>query len=387
MGLLAVIAAGALLAFATTVRFAQKEQVRGHLTPTSGWSRVMANDLGVVEKCLVESGDEVQTGDVLLELSSGQGLERAQTVSRKLLAEIGQRRNYLESHTKLIESQYEIERALHVQDREANQRELVRLERELALHQSRFETARSRLDDSLSLQSAGLLSQEDINTLKDEFAIRSLSVSEKRRELDEIKSNLASADTRLRKLAVEQRREQAMVAGQIHALAMEESRIQAQGAARVLAPRNGVVASVRVRSGDQLRPGDVLLDIVPDDRSLRARLFVRSAAMGFMEPGQPVKVYLDAFPYQRHGAQTGRVSRIFETTLQPSESAMAGSPGMHASESVFRIDVDFPDGFQLSPQQQANLRPGMTLTADVVINRRTLAEWVLEPLEGAMQRL
>lgn len=182
-------------------------------------------------------------------------------------------------------------------------------------------------------------------------------------------------------------RQQATIAGQIHALAMEESRIQAQGAARVLAPRDGVVASVQAKAGDQLRPGEVLLDIVPEDRSLRARLFARSSAMGYVEPGQQVKVYLDAFPYQRHGAQTGRVLAIFETTLQSGESDMVNSLGIAAAEPVFQIDVEFPDGFQLEPRQQSNLRPGMTLKADLVINRRTLLEWVLEPLQGAVRRL
>ena len=75
MGLLAVLAAGSLMAFAMTFQFAQKEQVRGYLTPASGWSRVLATDPAVVEKCLVASGDTVQAGDVLLELSSGEGLD------------------------------------------------------------------------------------------------------------------------------------------------------------------------------------------------------------------------------------------------------------------------------------------------------------------------
>lgn len=232
-----------------------------------------------------------------------------------------------------------------------------------------------------------MFSEQDIAALKDEVAARSLGVSEQERQADRIQSLLATANTRLHKLSVGTQREQTMIDGQIRALAMEETRIQAQGAARVLAPRDGIVASVRAKAGDQLRPGDVLLDIVPGDQSLRARLFARSSAMGYVEPGQQVKVYLDAFPYQRHGVQTGRVLAIFETTLQTGESDMAISLEVATTEPVFLIDVEFPDGFQLATQQQSNLRPGMTLTADVVINRRTLVEWALEPLQGAVRRL
>lgn len=387
MGLLAVLAAGALLVFATTFRFAQKEQVRGYLTPSSGWSRVSSRDFASVERLLVGAGDVVQAGDVLLELSSGQGLDRAQTVSRKLLADVRARKRRLEDGFQLIESQYDIDRALHEQESDANERELARLEQELSFHRSHLETARKRLEKSRRLNASGLLSEENIMSLQDEVASRSLSVSGKEREAERLRSILKTADMRLRRLSVDAQREQATVAGQIHALAMEESRIRAQGAARVLSPRDGVVASIRVRAGDQLRPGDVLLDIVPQTRSMQARLFARSSAMGYIEPGQQVRVELDAFSYRRHGAQTGQVQAIFATTLQVGELDMAAGLGISPGEPVFQIAVDFPEGFQLAPEQQSNLRPGMTLTGDLVIDRRTLLDWVLEPLGGATQRL
>lgn len=387
MGLLAVLAAGTLLVFATTFRFAHKEQVRGYLTPASGWSRVSSRDFAFVERLLVGAGEFVQAGDVLLELSSGQGLDRAQTVFGKLLADVRARKRRLEERFRLIESQYDIDRALHVQEREANKRELVRIEQELSFHRSHLETARKRLEKSRWLNASGLLSEETILTLQDEVASRSLSVSGKEREVERLQSILKTADMRLRRLSVDAQREQATVAGQMHALAMEESRIQAQGAARVLAPRGGVVASIRVRAGDQLQPGDVLLDIVPETRSLQARLFARSSAMGYIEPGQQVKVDLDAFSYRHHGAQMGQVRAIFETTLKVGELDMAPGLGISPGEPVFQIAVDFPEGFQLAPEQQSNLRPGMTLTADLVIDRRTLLDWALEPLAGAMQRL
>lgn len=387
MGLLAVLAAGTLLAFATTFRFAQKEQVRGYLTPASGWSRVSSRDFAFVEQLLVGAGDIVRAGDVLLELSSGQGLDRAETVSRRLLAEIRARKSRLEDRTRLIDSQYDLDRALHVQERGANERELARLEQELSFHRSHLETARKRLEKNRWLNVSGLLSDENIMTLQDEVASHSLGVSGKEREAERLRSILNTSDMRLRKLSVDAQREQAIIAGQIHALAMEESRIRVQGAARVLAPRDGVVASIRVRAGDQLQPGDVLLDIVPETRSLQARLFARSSAMGYVKPGQQVKVDLDAFSYRRYGAQTGKVRAIFETTLKIGELDMAPSLGISPGEPVFQISVDFPEGFQLAPEQQNNLRPGMTLTADLVIDRRTLLDWILEPLGGAVRRL
>ena len=159
---------------------------------------------------------------------------------------------------------------------------------------------------------------------------------------------------------------------------MEDARIRVRDATHVLAPRSGRVASVRLSEGDWVRPGDALLDILPIDVDLKARLLVRSSSMGLVEIGQEVRVYLDAFPYERHGAQAGRVASISETTL---------GTGGYGDEGFFRIDVEFPHGFNLSAAQRQSLRPGMTVSADLVRDYGTLLDWLLEPMRGAASRL
>ncbi len=164
---------------------------------------------------------------------------------------------------------------------------------------------------------------------------------------------------------------------------MEASRILGEGAFRILAPRNGTVASVRVEIGDAVQPGRALLDVVPTDSVLQGRLFAPSAAMGFIEPGQEVRIYLDAFPYERYGAQSAQVLSVSETALDPGEAQWNPIQG----GAIYRIDVEFPDGFALPPAQLDALRPGMTLTADLVRDHGTLVDWMLEPLRGTARRL
>ena len=387
IGLFALVAVTVVVAFASAFHFTRKEQARGYLTPATGWSRVSAPSSGVVARRLVDPGDAVEAGDVLLELASVDGIGRSETVERRLLEEAAERRGALEAELRLIDSQYELDRTLHVAERRRNEREKARLEQELALLESRRNTARQRLQAGRRLLAAGLLAKADVMALEDEMNARSLAVSETRSQVDRAAFALATASERLGKLSVTRARERAEMAGRMHALAMEESRIRGQGAARVLAPRDGVAVSVRVGEGYQLRPGDGLLDIVPGNSPWRVRLFAASSAMGAVEVGHEVRVYLDAFPYERHGAQIGRVSAIFETTLEAGEVDRVGALGIPPGSPVFRIDVEFPAGFDLAPERQAALRPGMTLTADLVRDRGTLVDWMLEPLRGAARRL
>jgi len=380
---LALIAAAAFIAFAVSFEFARKEQVRGYLTPTDGWSRVTSKSFGVVRRRLANPGEDVRTGDVLLEISPGDGVQQALTVHDRMLEEIEGRREALAERVRLIVRDHEQEISLLTHAEETDRRELARLEEEIEMIEVRTRIARRRYLDGLRLADSGALARAETIRLEDDMQARLLVLSERRRAADRLRESLAANATRLVQLRINRDLNTAAIRDQIHALAMEESRIRGEGAHRVLAPRDGTVVSVRVDAGDGVQPGQALLDIVPAGSVLQGRLFVPSAAMGSVEPGQEVRVYLDAFPYERHGAQSGRVSSVSATALTHGE-APAGQVQVGAH---YRVDVEFPNGFTLSPVQIHALRPGMTVTADLVRDYGTLVDWIMEPLQGAARRL
>ena len=380
---LSLLAAAASISFATTFEFARKEQVRGYLTPAGGWSRVTAKSFGVVRRRLANPGDTVRTGDVLLEISRGAGVQQALTVQDRMLEEIQGRRTALDERIRLISREYEQQAALLKRAGEADRRELERLEEEIELSHVRARIARQRYQDAERLADSGALTRAETMRLEDELQTRLLVLSERSRAADRLRASLAGNVTRLAELEINRDLNTTAVREQAHALAMEESRIRGEGAHRVLAPRNGTVASVRVDAGDGAQPGQVLLDIVPPGSALQGRLFVPSVAMGFVKPGQEVRVYLDSFPYERHGAQTGRVRSVSATALSQGEAVLR----QVQSGALYRVDVEFPHGFTLSPAQLQALRPGMTVTADLVRDYGTLVDWIMEPLQGAARRL
>jgi len=167
----------------------------------------------------------------------------------------------------------------------------------------------------------------------------------------------------------------------VHVLALDELRLKSEGTVMVLAPRAGIVHSVRVDAGDAVRPGKTLLDIVAANGTMAARLYAAPAATGFVEVGQAVRVYIDAFPYERYGVQSGRVASLSQTAVVPE------GPLHDTGEPVYRIDVVFPDGLAFTTVQRRALRPGMTVTADLIRDRGTLVDWLIEPLRSTAGRL
>ena len=372
-----------LCGFAVSFEFARKERAQGLLAPVDGWTRVTARSFAVVRSRSVDAGGRVEVGDVLFELTSPNGLEQGLTLEEKLIDEIEGRREALQTELRLIGSQYRNDQKRLAHEGDFNRDELARVESQIEFHTTRLNIARRRHEDALQLHAASVLPSTDVLTLLDAVKSQELPLSEKKREAERLRSSLADMENRLQHLRIGVKLRQVAVREQLHALAMEESRIRGVGSARVLAPRKGVVASVRVREGDRVQPGQTLLDILPDDRQLLARLFAPSTAMAMIEVGQEVRVYLDAFPHESHGAQAGRVAAVSESTLAPDEVPFGHDPGL----PLFQVDVTFPNGFNLEPEHTSALRPGMTVTADLVRDRGTLIDWVLEPARNTVGRL
>ena len=222
---LALIAAAAFLAFAATFEFARKEQVRGYLTPAGGWSRVSARSFGVIRRRLANPGDDVRTGDVLLEISRGDGVQQSLTVQDRMLEEIQGRRTALDERIRLISREYEHETALLMLADEADRRELQRLEQEIELAEIRAATAQQRFLDGLHLADSGALAQAETIRLEEETQSRHLVLSERRRVADRLRASIAANAARFAQLAINRDLNAAAIREQAHALAMEESRI------------------------------------------------------------------------------------------------------------------------------------------------------------------
>ena len=378
-----VMAGGLLTAFATQFEFTRKELAFGHLTPAEGWTKVTAPRFAALGRRFAEPGDFVNSGDALLELLSQEGVGPALTVQDELIAEIEGRREALRIRRGLLREDQEARAELLRRTIVANRRAIQALKDEVALAESRRDIALKRFERGRKLVENHALSQDDLASLQEDVQLRSLAVSEKRRNLRAVHLSVEGDEQRLARSELELELKLTEIEGQLHALAAEEARVRDEGSSLILAPRSGRVAAIWVRPGDSLTPGQHLLDLVPVEGQLRAHLFVSSQAMGFIEPGQLVRVYLDTFPYEHFGSQQGRVSSISHTSLAPHQ---VSEFGINSLAPLFRVEIEFPQGFDLPQERLSSLRPGLTVSADMIRDQETLLHWLVEPLHSASAR-
>lgn len=124
------------------------------------------------------------------------------------------------------------------------------------------------------------------------------------------------------------------------------------------------------------------MTIVPSGSRVEVWLYAPSRAIGFVQPGQEVRLQFDSFPYQKYGAGRGAVIAVSRVPIE----AAAIDPALEIREPVFRIRVGIEEVAPRVPGADNRLRPGMTLRAHLVLQRRSLWEVLFNPFASALRR-
>ncbi len=144
-----------------------------------------------------------------------------------------------------------------------------------------------------------------------------------------------------------------------------------QDLVRLTAPERSMVLTVaKLSVGSVLKEGDTLLTLAPMNAPLEAEVQVSSRDVGFVRPGDPVTMKIDAFNFAEHGTVEGKVKWISEDAFTTDDNGVATPAYYRLRASVDAIKlVDVPSTFRLIP--------GMTLVADVKVGTRALGAYLI----------
>lgn len=140
------------------------------------------------------------------------------------------------------------------------------------------------------------------------------------------------------------------------------------------APADGIVKNIRITTlGGVLRPGDVLMEILPTNSDLIVEIKLPPAEAGFIEVGLPATVKLDAYDYSIYGTLDGEVTYLSADTL--SEQTREGE------QVYYRVWIRIRD----SSASRVNVRelaisPGMTATVDIRTGQRSVLSFLTKPI-------
>jgi membrane fusion protein len=150
-------------------------------------------------------------------------------------------------------------------------------------------------------------------------------------------------------------------------------------------PTRGTITAMLVRNNQYVKAGQPLYSMRPSGSAVEAQLFLPSSAIGFVNEGDRVLLHTPAFPYQKYGSQSGRVRAISDTALAPAE--VASLLGIQPpQQALYRVIVRLDQKFVVTERGHRDFQPGMTVEADLLLERRRFYEWLFEPLLGFSRR-
>ncbi|KND60954.1 HlyD family secretion protein [Candidatus Burkholderia verschuerenii] len=256
------------------------------------------------------------------------------------------------------------------------------LDAQLVLQKQAVASTRSSFDAITPLVEKGFETKSDYERRRQEWLTTATQLQTLIQQISQLVQRRSQAESELAKLPVEHASKVADLHNSLSEL--DQRRIDIEGAKSFLitAPVAGRVTAVQAmpgRSSDGRLP---MLSIVLEGARMQAILFAPSRAIGMARPGQEVRLMYDAFPYQRFGSSTGRILAISHSVLAPDE---VDAP-VRLQEPVYEMRVAIEKQSVEAFGQALPLQPGMTLNADVVLDKRSFLDWVLEPLRAVRNR-
>ncbi len=375
--------------FLTFATYTKRTAASGVLLPENGLIRIYAPQAGVVNSLDVAEGQNVNTGAVLMALSSDTQNGEAGGSQQAISLSIKRR---LESLTREIDETL----ALHRQELDGKKRQVEALETEQQKILAQIDLTRQRLalTKGMAERYADLQRQDYVS--RDQLQEKEDAVLDMRLRGEELNRSLLTVraeSTRLRAELVELPFNQSKQMAELQRrLAESQDRlIESETKREVLitAPTTGEATAIAVSNGSRVDSARPLLSIVPADANLHAELYLPSRSVGFVSAGDTVMLRYQAYPYQRFGLQPGTVSSISRTALPAEEVMTLGNVSEQSREQgpFYRVTVALASQTIEGQDVRERLRSGMQLDADIMQEKLPLYEWLLEPLRGIGKRL
>ena len=204
-----------------------------------------------------------------------------------------------------------------------------------------------------------------------------------RRTQSGLQNELALAEAALHELPFRRQTQLGEITRNVASVEQELEEAEARRQIVITAPQDGIVSAIQAEAGGAANINSPLLSIVPAGSRLEAHLFSPTRAIGFVHPGQHVRLRYQAFPYQKFGSYEGIVTDVSGSAINPSElpQQLSGLTSLYtANEPAYRITVQLERQSVDAYGGTLPLRPGMQLEADVLLDSRRLIEWIFEPL-------
>ncbi len=386
---MAVAIAAIVIAVAVWGQYTRRERVQGYLSNAIGAALVRMPDSGVVADIMVKEGDAVVAGTPLARLTIDRSGVNDASGNEAVLRELGKRDGLLDEE-KIQARGLGRQQVDQLRKRASDlQNEIRAIDSEIGMQTERFESQRVIANKWKDLQGQQFVSDIRVRQEQDKAKEEEIKVQNLRRQRAGLQKDLAAALSEIPSVEMRNRTALEQISRQKSEVSQsiaEQAVKREQGVKRdmvLLAPIDGTITNITPAKGQTVGADTPLATLLPKDSALHAELLVSTRAIGFVHPGQSVLLRYEAFPYERFGQYSGNVENVGKTIWTQGESV---GP-LAVREPVYRIVVKLERQDITSNGEAFPLRAGMVVSADLLMEKRSLLEWLFQPVLQLRERV
>lgn len=144
---------------------------------------------------------------------------------------------------------------------------------------------------------------------------------------------------------------------------------------RIRAPVDGIVTTVTFADvGAQVDEKTPVALIAPKGARKVLEIEINERDRAFLKPGMPVRIKVNAFPYQRYGVLTGELEHI----------APASSPNRDTKQIVYKARVGLERDHFMVNNVATPIRYGMAAKVEIVVDNRRLIDLAIDPFRNSV---
>lgn len=372
-----------ILIFLSQANYSRKETVKGYLLPERGVVKVFSDRVGVIESLYVKEGDLIKQGEALLKVKNSQSLSTGIELSVALSKE-------LSHQIKSLEKEYLVTTDL-------NEKELIRInnqKKQLSMSLSTIRKAKRTSLDKITLKRSQLsknkklfkngyitsssfeLIQEDYFEILEAHALQEMEEIGIQSKILQLKSELVSLPEKLIL-------NQTAINRKISSLKAQVMELNNQYEFIKKAPEAGIITSIQPTLGTRVDANTPLLSIIPLNSPLEIELLLPTRSAGFIQINDRVNIRFDAFPYQKFGFVVGNISNVDKVLILPTDKILP----IKINEAMYRVRATLSQQSVHAYNKKFPLKVGMIADADIILEKRSLLEWLLDPIYAIKGKL
>lgn len=366
------------MSFLMMTSYARVEIVPGQIALDRGVATILPSRSGIVTSVEVAEGQHVDVGQRLAVVRAEENLLYGSTAPERIYGAIETQTAHLIELERLVLDAARAKQSQLEAQIDGDAAAVDSLKSQVKDQERLVATAINDFNAVEELTRRGFVSQRDQEQREATLLSRRQHLSQLEQLLSDRRSGIEQGHRAIAHSNVEAQAQIARAQSERATLIQRRVEVELSRGYVLESPVSGIVTALTARAGQPASSDQQLMLVVPTGSKTLVELYVPSSATGFIDVGQDVRVAIDAFPYQTFGTVHANVVSISRAAV-----LRQGSTGPHP---IYLVTAALTEPWVTAFGRQQPLFSGMTLTARIVTERRSLIEWLFEPIFAVRNR-